>query len=548
MSCTLHAKRQSNFAVDSLKGKSFEYFIDKFESDDLPDKKTWIYGEAYLAKAKAEKNWPHIMNAYKIILHLAPRQKRIFYADSMIFAAKHSQQDELIGSAYLTKGIIYYYLKDHNSALENYLIADEYISGSKNPYLDYKIKYNIAQIKYYLGSYDVAVKLFSECINYFKDEDEIPYLTSMHALGLCYNRMGRFELCTEINNRGISEATRLEYYEAIPRFVNSEGINQYFLKNHQLSLAKLNESLISLIKSKDFSNEAVTYFYLGKNYWDLKEVEKAIPYFIKVDEIFKRHHYTRPDLRENYEILINYYKHKNDLKNQLLYIDQLFLADKFLDNNYQYLTERLHKEYDTKKLQQTKDAIEKSLKLRNLLIYGMSFVILMLIILVGYFYKRSLHNKQKFRDLMLRKNQSPAKIPDKKVKDDNGIDINPEVVAKVEKVLDKFEKTNKFLEKDISLTKLAKMCGSNIVYVSKIITHIKHKKSIHYINDLKIEYIIEELKKQSKFRNYNNKALSEEVGFRTTQHFTRAFLKNAGISPTYFIKELKKEIAEGKME
>src|SRR5690606_21616346 len=106
--------------------------------------------------------------------------------------------------------------------------ADSNIEQADDEYLHFKVKYHIAQIKYYLGFYDEATSLFLECIKYYQEDDDIPYLTSLHSLSLCYNRMGNFDLCTSTNDFGIKEATSLEFYDAIPRFINSEGINQYF--------------------------------------------------------------------------------------------------------------------------------------------------------------------------------------------------------------------------------------------------------------------------------------------------------------------------------
>ncbi len=453
----------------------------------------------------------------------------------------------MIGSAYLTKGIVYYDLQDFNNALDNYLIADEFIATTTDEYLKYKAKYNIAQIKYYLGFYDEAALLFQENIRYFKSEDDIPYLTSLHALGLCYNRLGKYELCSATNDKGIKEATELEYYDAIPRFVNSEGINQYFKKNYAVSIAKLNESLPTFIKSKDSAGETVTYFYLGKNYWALNQTEKAIQYFIKVDEAFIEKNYTYPDLRESFEILIDHYKSKNDHPNQLKYIDQLLLADKYLNSNYKYLSGRIHKEYDTKKLIQAKDEIEELLRFEKK--QNIFFIILIAILIgwLGYMIYKARENKRKFRKLMERKTQQSKPTAEIKLKNTGNLNINPDVIASVLKHLDKFEASEKFLAKDITLPKLAKMFDSNIVYVSKIISHSRQKKSTDYVNDLKIDYIIIQLRENSRFRNYTNKALGEEAGFSTTQHFTRAFSKNTGISPTYFIQELKRTISAGNL-
>jgi AraC-like DNA-binding protein len=543
---SIYGQQNGKVYIDSLKGKSYEYFLEKLQVDEQ-DENSIVLSNAYLQKAKSEKNWKQMMNAYKIILHQVPKKQRIFYADSMIVTARRTKENDLIGSAYLTKGIVYYDLQDFNNALDNYLIADEFIATTTDEYLKYKAKYNIAQIKYYLGFYDEAALLFQENIRYFKSEDDIPYLTSLHALGLCYNRLGKYELCSATNDKGIKEATELEYYDAIPRFVNSEGINQYFKKNYAVSIAKLNESLPTFIKSKDSAGETVTYFYLGKNYWALNQTEKAIQYFIKVDEAFIEKNYTYPDLRESFEILIDHYKSKNDHPNQLKYIDQLLLADKYLNSNYKYLSGRIHKEYDTKKLIQAKDEIEELLRFEKK--QNIFFIILIAILIgwLGYMIYKARENKRKFRKLMERKTQQSKPTAEIKLKNTGNLNINPDVIASVLKHLDKFEASEKFLAKDITLPKLAKMFDSNIVYVSKIISHSRQKKSTDYVNDLKIDYIIIQLRENSRFRNYTNKALGEEAGFSTTQHFTRAFSKNTGISPTYFIQELKKTISAGNL-
>jgi AraC-like DNA-binding protein len=521
---------------DSLLRKDFGYFVAKLESDQLDKKAASYYAAAYLAKARKEKDWPQTVNAYKCLLHQANKEARVMYADSMIKTAKRTTDNALIGSAFLTKGIVYYDMKRHADALNNYLIADGYISRSNDEYLKYKVKFNIAQIKYYLGFYDEAVSLFRECISYYKTEDALPYLSSLHSLGLCYTGLGQYRLCTVTNNLGIKESKRLGHPQAICHFVHSEGINEYFTKHYGLAIAKLHQVLPSLAASGDFANEAVAYFYLGKSYWAQSQKEKAIACFLKVDRAFTLCNYMRPDLREGYELLIGYHRGKDPQK-ELLYINRLLRADKYLEANYKYLSGKLHKEYDTKKLLDAKAEIESASQSRKQLDFFIIAVLLLAVAALAYThvqYKK--RNRKKFEALMA--GLTPAKT---ERKPGEGLDINPEVVATVLKHLEKFEKSKRFLEPDMTQTRLATLFGSNTKYVSKIIIYHKGKKSIDYINDLKIDYIIELLKSNTRFRNYTHKALAEEAGFSTTQHFTRAFASRTGISPSYFIQELKKE-------
>jgi AraC-like DNA-binding protein len=523
---------------DSLSNKNFEYFVSKLESDKTDKKAATYYAAAYLAKAKKEMDWPQTVNAYKCLLHQSKKELRIMYADSMIKAAKHTANNALIGAAFLTKGIVYYDMKRHADALNNYLVADGYISRSNDEYSKYKVKFNIAQIKYYLGFYNEAASLLRQCIAFFKKEDDVPYLSSLHSLGLCYNRLGQYALCSQTNRLGVAESKKRGHPGEVFHFIHSEGINLYFTQNYDNAIGKLKQALPPLIKSGDFANEAVANFYIGKSYWDSNRHEEALPYFFKVDKAFAGSNYIRPDLRESYELLIDYYKENKNLQKELFYIKRLLKADKDLEANYKYLSGKIHKEYDTKKLLQGKARIEASLQNRKAIdITIIGILVLVVASLVYWHLETQKRNRKKFEELMAR-----VQPPHKEKKPVENLDINPEVVAAVLKHLEKFEKSNKFLEPDMSLTKLAGIFDSNTKYVSKIIIHHRGKKSTEYINDLKIDYIIELLKASNRIRNYTNKALAEEAGFSTTQHFTRAFASRAGISPSYFIQEFKKDI------
>ncbi|MFV8324276.1 AraC family transcriptional regulator [Flavobacterium sp. ZS1P14] len=528
---------------DTIRNKDYDYFFERIkESANDPVKET-LYLQSFLSKAKSEKNSQEIVNGYKNYLRRSPENLKLVYADSMIYTAKKSMDNALIGSAYLSKGIVYYAQKKHNYALDNYLIANNFISKTNDKYLIYKTKYNIAHIKYYLGFYDEAISLFGECIGYFKNDDSRGYLNSLHSLGLCYNRMGNYGLCTDINEIGIAEGRRLNNDEMQEYFNYSEGVNQYFRGNYTIAIKKITYSLPTILKNKDFANEAVGYFYIGKSYWDLKNPQMAIAYFKKVNAIFNYKGYIRPDLRENYELLISFFKSKNNPNLQLYYIGKLLKADSILHYKYQYLSSKIHKEYDTKELLTQKKKIEEILDKRKYNDFIFTSVIVFLFLSVLFLIYRHIRNKRVYKqrfDELMKKSEATIKVESKNIA--NGIeDINQDTVAAVLKQLEKFEKDKKFLEKDLTLTKLAVTFDSNTRYISKIISHYRDKKFVDYLNDLKVDYLIVLLKEDKLMRNYTNKALAEEVGFSSTQRFATAFFSRAKMPTSYFIEELLKE-------
>ena len=64
---SIYGQQNGKVYIDSLKGKSYEYFLEKLQVDEQ-DENSIVLSNVYLQKAKSEKNWKQMMNAYKIIL------------------------------------------------------------------------------------------------------------------------------------------------------------------------------------------------------------------------------------------------------------------------------------------------------------------------------------------------------------------------------------------------------------------------------------------------------------------------------------------------
>ncbi|MFC6095481.1 helix-turn-helix domain-containing protein [Flavobacterium qiangtangense] len=525
---------------DSLQKRSYDYLFDRIE-EDISHAARSAYLRSFVSKAKNEENWEELSNGYKNYVHYAPDALKMAYADSMVAAAKRSKSNEVIGAAYLSKGIAFYGQKRLAEAMDTYLIADRYVAKTGDPYLIYKTRYHIGQMKYILGYYDEAISIFRECCGYFKKGHTRAYLNSLHSLGICYKLVGNHGLCTETNEFGMAEGIRTGNRDMEPYFVFSEGVNQCLVHNYRTAVDKLQAAMIGIRANKDFSNEMVGYFYLGKAYWSLGEQEKAVAYFKKVDQIYLRRGYMRPDIRGAYEVLISYYKEKNQLPEQLLYVEKLLEIDQKLHQTHAYLQGKIQKEYETKELLAEQQSLKKSLSNRKYNDKIFSAVIGALLLLVAYGMLRYYRNKKEARKKYGELLQKIDAISKAKAKtSDAEIGMSRDVEEAVLHSLTKFENSTKFLEKDLNLTKLAGHFNTNTKYLSLIILKQRHKKFNEYINGLKVQHIAQRIKNEKTLRNYTHEALADEAGFSSTRRFVNAFTANTGISPKYFIEELKK--------
>ncbi len=105
--------------------------------------------------------------------------------------------------------------------------------------------------------------------------------------------------------------------------------------------------------------------------------------------------------------------------------------------------------------------------------------------------------------------------------------------------LSQFEQNNEFLSPEVSLQQLAKNFGTNYNYLSKVINVEKGKNFSNYINQLRVDYIYSELASNSLYRKYTVKAIGQEIGFKSTECFSKAFYKNYGLYPSEYLRELK---------
>jgi len=137
---------------DSLKNYSYRALLDKIENHQNNKDLQLLYLRGFMDRAKSENDLIEIINGYKNYMYYSGDKKSVIYADSMVQASLRTDNHSIIGSAYLSKGIFHYSIKEHKKALDYYLIANDYISKTDDNYLKYKVKYNLAHVKYYLGA------------------------------------------------------------------------------------------------------------------------------------------------------------------------------------------------------------------------------------------------------------------------------------------------------------------------------------------------------------------------------------------------------------
>lgn len=543
-------------SIQLLHSQDYVDIRKKYEKLNENDERALIYVKLYIKKAKNENDKERLLEGYKEgIFYSSTKENKLLYSDSCLAAAININNNDLIFSSYLMHGsIYYYYYKKYKYALNDYIKAYQYSKTSDDDYSKYKLIYQIGVLKSYLGYYREALTHFKDCIDFFnrkRNENNHPndkynytkgYLNSIHQSIVCYRNLKQYKKADSLVAVGLNNTTKTrEYLLESSYFEKCKGILEYHKKNYSTSLESLNKSLPEIRQNNDFAWVSVADFYIGKNYVALNKKDQSIPYFKKVDSIFKKNQFIVPELRENYEQLINYYKEKNDTQKELYYTKILLNVDKILSKDFTYLSSRIHKEYDTENLLETQDRLEIQKK------WGLGALILLIIISIGLIFlvwkyneneKRIQESYKKLEERLQSQRESPNTLKENSTKKPYNEVKHSEILKKLEI----FEQNNEFIEKGLTLNKLAKKLETNSTYLSQVINEKRNQNFTRYLSELRINYITQLIYYDKKFLKYTIEALADECGIAYRQNFSDLFQEINGMRPKDFIKQRKAEL------
>ncbi|QOW09912.1 AraC family transcriptional regulator [Kaistella flava (ex Peng et al. 2021)] len=534
-----------------------------YENFKKNDKKALPYVNSYIKKAKKESNFPKLVQGYRdAVLFNSSAYQKLVYSDSMIYAALRSGDEDLISTAYLGKGIIYYSdFKRFKPALDEYVKAYQYSKDTNDKYLKHKVIYHLGMVKNYLGYYEEALTHFIECAGFFetKTKENLHtnelynntrgYFNSLHQLTICYGNTQQYVKADSIITLAFAKIDKSDKTHdfLIERsyFLKSRGILNLCLNNYEGATNDLNQALHNIIRVGDFEWASIIYYNLGRSHLKFDH-DKAINYFQKVDSIFTKHRFVVPRIRNNYEFLINHYKEKKNIERQLYYTNQLLKADSLLSKDFTYLSLKIHREYDRQSLLDQKKGLEKSNFNRTMLASVLLLLIIILLIYYIFYFRKRREVKLKYLALLNTLNDDQRGIGVERNIPKSAAESNRKLTDTITlDLIEKFkifEENKDFLKPGLTQNKLAVRMKTNTNYLSKFINQSKGMNFTRYIAELRIEYITKLLYTERKYLNYNIEAIAEEFGYANRQSFSDQFFEINGIRPIDFVKRRKAEI------
>jgi AraC-like DNA-binding protein len=522
-----------------------------------------VYGLAYYKRAVQENSGEDVYKAAYVnaLIYsvLEEKDSAHYYIDTSIKEAKKvNDQQHYVNSLYL-KGSIFYDSDIYDKASQLYTTVYELIKEGDDIAKLAEVRHSIALVKNQIGLPKQAVAMVKMNLNLYNEgvldieKYPIEYLNTLLNLSNTYTNLADsfpeakvqyLDSAQFYNSKGLEKSDLLNDLEGNSIFLTLQAIIQQKKGNFEKALLDF-KSAEKQINELGFQNQlSVLYLYEGKNYFLQEEYDNAIIYLLKVADIEAQKDTNSPSVQEAYILLAKCYEKKNNTEKALKYFKLFEKKDAQNDILIRNVSENIYKQYDIPSFKNKIEKLRNESQREQLKSRRLAYICLFLSILsiFGFYYykKRERTQKQRFEVVLeelkvMEETQSAVSE-----KNTQAYTMTDENVRKILKGLEKFEQKKLYLHKKCTLNYVAKKIHTNSTYLSKTLQSHKQKKFVHYITDLRLNYALKELKNNSKFRTYDIKSIAAELGFNTSESFSKAFKKKTGIYPSYYIKNLDK--------
>ncbi|WP_430410519.1 helix-turn-helix domain-containing protein [Kordia sp.] len=501
-----------------------------------------------LQKSEAAKNLEYIFKAYYQLARIANIQGD--YKTGMLYAkraedvSKVMKNDVFISKALITVGNTFVYTGDDENSLVYYLQALKYAEKSKHIRNQIIARGNIAKVKRNVHFDEEALKMFRKnfklCHEHGLEKETIGINTYLGLTGT-FLTLSQPDSTLFYATSGLTYATINNDVEGQSYFYIDMGIAYYMKGEFEKANTYLKKAEAITLQLKNKKRLVEVYYYIGKSYVGLKNNTKAIEFLELTKETVSQENTTKNTLKFNphillktHELLADVYKKEGEIEKSNASFEHYKTLDKLKDidrtNVYETLLDNANKENE--ELSTSESRLKDTVKIVSI---AALLVLLCCFYFIWRFIKVRKKNKIIFEQLLKKiesesqqKKKTDVIIHDKKVQ---------EILAR----LDKLEASLYFLNSNCSLQNVAKKIKTNTSYLSKIIGVHKQKKFTEYINELRIQYVLKRLKEDSKFRKYSIKNIAEEIGYKSTNSFTKHFKAHTKLYPSFYIQNLNEK-------
>lgn len=548
---------------ENLSNEAFSLLKSKARSFFYSNKDSCVF---YIHKIERSRNTLHLafakgamVNVLSINGEFEKAEKYYKEALTLVNSSKKSKdRTEAEAFVYWYGGNFYFFQKQFPKALDDYFKARDFSLEINEINQASMIQLNIGNIYNEIGNYEKAIQVYKTVDNVI-DNSKLSFTSEEYNnkkaninfnLGICYENY-----FSKDKSRTTLLDSSFYYYEKTLNLYSNDNWyfklsslknigNIYFYKNNFQQAEDSYLKAISLaITNNNIPIQYSSAYNLGLIYYEKKDYNSALHYLKKVDSL----HYIHNSLGLSEYVDSNFkqakiYNELNDYKMSLKF-SKVFLANRdkinqLKSDNILEVNKKLNSIEIKNEIKKIIEDNNRKIVIYNIFIYTFILIFILLIALViNRFYTKK-RFQEKIEKLM--KEYEVSNFIDQSLKSEAATTIN---IDNEYEILENFKiliEKKEYLKPDFTQQSVAKKIKTNTTYLSNIVNKHYQKSFSNYLNELRINFVINEIITNSRYREYTTQAIAESAGFKNADSFTTSFKKKTGVTPFQFINEIKK--------
>ena len=432
-----------------------------------------------------------------------------------------------------------------------------------------KFNTNIALVNGKIGNFKIAIKKSLELASLIEKNKSLYSIEQYNSnKSTIYLNLGNYYE-TKFENENKKNAVLLDsafyFYKKtiLFSFENTKNkiaaqlnmANIFLYKNQIKEAEKAYQTVVTEAKEHNLSDEhRIAIYNLGHFYFLQKKYEKALVYFEKTDSIYHKNQSNIDDF-----IFSNYYQSKiyesysdkeNSLKHANIYLEYFEKNEKDMMNQSQEINQSQNSNILKKEMELMKEKYTTIVLVKKIAFYTLGILSVLLILV---YFKNKRKNKmaelnyqtiiEKYKEQLHESANKVVEIVNVDIEKDtktsnSNLSLDEEKENLLFEKLMKLEEQKIYLNQDFTLQFVAKKIKTNTTYLSYIVNKRFGKTFSEYANELKINYVINEMITNKSYRKYSTQAIAESVGYKNATSFTKLFNKKTGLSPVKFAEKL----------
>ncbi|MBC8757394.1 helix-turn-helix domain-containing protein [Kordia sp. YSTF-M3] len=532
---------------DSLK-RSSSAFIERIQTAS-PEEIT-TFENTFFAIQNKDEHW--VESALELAYHFYKKEKfqqSLVYTNAAIEVSNILNDNTLLAKCYLRKGNIYKQQGKNENALEAYYTLLEFALKADNVNYQLLARMNIAVIHRMMQQYEKALQACTEALQsihetkYYGKKNHVNLLTILSETHL---NMENYDAALHHIETGLTMSDTLNYTLGKVDLGIKKGIIHYKKEAYNLALEylyKADELLKNDTLTNDFHQKIYANYFISACLYQQKKYQKTVDRLQESITILKKDPKRDTYVLDTYLLLSKSYNKLKNTEQTLHWHDEYIILNEVLEkdkNKLQNIIYEKETQYFKDEIARLKKEKEKGNTMIWYVVIFAAIVSVIGVLIVFRSIKKQQSSKETLQELTStinvlatqNKKLTTKKTPQKL------FDIEDEKVHSILKKIAKLEASEYYLNLECSLSAMAKKLKTNRSYLSQIIKTHKKKRFNDYINDLRIDYTLDRLKNDKKFRLFSVTSIAKEVGYKSDYSLVKHFKERTGVKPSNYIKNL----------